>query len=165
MKKIILFFVFFSILGCEKDDICDSETPTTPSLVVEFYDISNPTVLKNVVNLKITAAGFTEPLGVFNSVSKIKLPLKTNTTTTSYSFVLNSSDVDNDNEDLISINYVGQDIFVSRACGYKTIYSLTGTNPITYSEPTTSDGAWIQDLQIASTTIINENETHVKIFF
>lgn len=165
MKKIILFLAFFSILGCEKDDICDSETPTTPSLVVEFYDISNPTVLKNVVNLKITAAGLSEPLGVFNSVNKIKLPLKTNATTTNYSFVLNSSDLDNDNEDLISINYIGQDIFVSRACGYKTIYSLTETNPVIYSEPTTPDGAWIQDLQITSTSIINEKETHVKIFF
>ena len=165
MKKIILFLFVFSLLGCEKDDICDSETPTTPSLVVEFYDISNPTVLKNIVNLKITAAGLTKPLGVFNSVSKIKLPLKTNATTTNYSFVLNSTDVDNDNEDLISINYIGQDIFVSRACGYKTIYSLTGSNPVTYSEPTSPDGAWIQNLQVVTPSITNEKETHVKIFF
>jgi hypothetical protein len=105
MKKIFLLLFVFSLLGCEKDDICDAETPTTPSLVVEFYDISNPTVLKNIVNLKIKEQGVASDLGVFNSVSKIKLPLNTNGTSVNYSFVLNSSDADNDNEDLEATIY------------------------------------------------------------
>jgi hypothetical protein len=165
MKKIFLLLFVFSLLGCEKDDICDAETPTTPSLVVEFYDISNPTVLKNIVNLKIKEQGVASDLGVFNSVSKIKLPLKTNGTSVNYSFVLNSTDADNDNEDLVSINYTGQDFFVSRACGYKTIFGLTGSTPITVTEPSTADGTWIQEVEVVTPSITNEKETHVKIYF
>jgi len=49
MKKIFLLLFVFSLLGCEKDDICESTTPTTPRLVIEFYDFNASTAtLKNV---------------------------------------------------------------------------------------------------------------------
>jgi len=166
MKNIFLILLIaVSFSGCEKDDICDANTVTTPRLVVEFYDISNPTTAKNVVSLKVTGDGMTEDLGIYSGVSKIKLPLKVTEDITKYHFVLNSSDTNNDNEDVITINYARQNVFVSRACGYKTIFGLSGTTPITYAEPATPDGAWIQELQIVTPTITSENETHVKIFF
>lgn len=164
-KTIILVLAVILFSGCEKDDICDANTVTTPRLVVEFYDISNPTTLKNVVSLKVTGDGMTDALNTYNGVSKIKLPLKTTEDITKYSFVLNSADENNDNEDVITINYARLNQFVSRACGYKTIFGLVGTTPITYSEPTIPDGSWIQELQIITPTITSENETHVKILF
>lgn len=49
LKKIsvllILALVWISS-GCEKDDICDPATATTPLLVIDFYDITNPTLKK-----------------------------------------------------------------------------------------------------------------------
>jgi hypothetical protein len=165
MKKIFLFLFVFSLFGCEKDDICDPAAATTPSLVVEFYDISNPTVLKNVVNLKIKEQTQSGDLGVFNGINKIRLPLKTNGTAVNYSFILNSADVDNDNEDLFNVNYIGQDFFISRACGFKTVFGLNGLNPITINEPAISDTPWIQEIEVVTTSITNEKETHVKIFF
>ncbi len=68
MKKIFLFLLIsFSFLSCEKDDICDATTPTTPRLVIEFYDslIATPT-LKNLTNFKAVATGMDEGV-VFNS--------------------------------------------------------------------------------------------------
>ena len=56
MKKIqLLFICLFSISfsSCEKDDICEATTPTTPKLVIEFYDVLNRTVKKNVNNLAV----------------------------------------------------------------------------------------------------------------
>ena len=92
MKKIIILLIAVILFsGCEKDDICDANTITTPRLVVEFYDISNPTTLKNVVSLKVTGDGMTDALNTYNGVSKIKLPLKTTEDITKYSFVLNLS--------------------------------------------------------------------------
>jgi hypothetical protein len=90
MKKIVILLILvITFSGCEKDDICVDET--TPQLVIEFFDISNPAVLKNVVNLKVTAEGMSTALNTFNGVSKISLPLKTNEDTTKYHLVLNSN--------------------------------------------------------------------------
>ena len=56
MKKILSLLLIAIILSsCEKDDICSDET--TPRLVVEFYDVANPSTVKNVFNLKVKADG------------------------------------------------------------------------------------------------------------
>ncbi|GEC77150.1 hypothetical protein FAQ01_00200 [Flavobacterium aquatile] len=167
MKKIfLLLFIGFAFSGCEKDDICDPNTPTTPRLIIEFYDDANPTVLKNVVNLKANAEGETDTLNVFNGVSKIALPLKTGTTdlVTKYSFVLNSGGT-TENKDFFEINYTGKNVYVSRACGYKNVFTLRDTNPIIDSDNTIPDGKWIKGINIETNAIENENETHVKIYF
>ncbi len=36
-----------------KNDICPEGSGNTPFMVIEFYDASNPTVLKNVSNLGV----------------------------------------------------------------------------------------------------------------
>ena len=72
MKKILaLLLITLSFSGCEKDDICTDET--TPRLILEFYDISNPANLKTVLNLKVKGVGQTDDLGTYNSVSKVEL--------------------------------------------------------------------------------------------
>ena len=164
MKKIFLILLtsfFFS--GCEKDDICDAATPTTPKVVVEFYDIANPTVLKNVVNLGVIAPGFTNGFG-FNNVSKITVPLKTFQDASVLNFIQNGSadPTTDDNLDEVTFNYTRKIEYVSRACGYKTLYTLDATNPIIV----TADGNnWIQSVTVSQPNIENENETHVKIYF
>src|SRR6478672_851923 len=100
MKKIFLTVLgaALSFSSCEKDDLCDPNTGTTPQLVIEFYDNSNPTVLKNVTDLKITGEGGNGVFS-FNGVSKIKLPLKTTADITKYQFVINGSNATTKNED------------------------------------------------------------------
>ena len=165
MKKIVLLLLLtITFSSCEKDDICAEET--TPRLVLEFYDISNPSNLKNVLNLKIKGIGATEDLGTFNGVSKIVLPLDITQDSTKYSLILNSTSLTLNNEDSLQFNYTRQNVFVSRACGYKTIFELNPTpTGVINTDAATPDGFWIQDINIVTTNIETENETHIKIYF
>lgn len=167
MKKIV--FITLSLLlalsfwNCEKDDICASGTPVTPRVIIEFYDAANPTVLKNVTNLGVIEPTFSEGKP-FNNVSKIQVPLRTTVDVTTLNFIQNGSDTDssNDNIDAITFNYERVYEYISRACGFKTLFYLDDTNPIVL----TADGNnWIQNIVVTQPNIENENEVHVKIYF
>jgi len=167
MKKIyLILLIALSFSSCEKDDICDATTPTTPRLIIQFYDISNPTTLKTVNNLGIIAPGFTTGFS-FTGVSKIQIPLKTTENTTTFSFMQNGGDTNttNDNTDAIQINYTRENVFVSRACGYKTVFTLNNSNGFVRTDSNSPDGLWIQNFDIITTNIATENEIHVKIYF
>ena len=173
MKKIILFlFVLaLSFSGCEKDDICDANTPTTPRLVIGFYDFLNPSVLKNVTDLKVIGDGMPKDV-LFNgaettSANTISIPLKTVGTTTTYRLTLNSgnSNAALVDEDIIKFDYTTKEVFVSRACGYKSIFTLDPTTPYTHTDPIAANQKWIKFISVEKNNIENENETHIKIFF
>ena len=164
MKQLFLVILISVLLsGCEKDDICDANTPTTPKVVIEFYDVANSTTLKNVTNLGVIAPGFTNGFG-FTAVSKIKVPLKTFQDTSILHFIQNGSidPITDDNLDEITFNYSRKTVFVSRACGYKTLFILNTTNPITV---TPDSNNWIQNVIVSQPNIENEDETHIKIYF
>lgn len=178
MRKIktlvVAFILAHSFWSCEKDDICADGTPTTSSVVIEFYDIDNPTVLKNVTNLKVIALGMTEGI-VFNpsaqndaqyltNGNKIKVPLRTTQDNTTYRFILNANSTNPSqiNEDTLSFSYSRTDEYVSRACGYKTVFQLDADNPVL---STTDTNPWIGSRIIQQSNIQNENATHLKIYF
>ena len=165
MKKILLLLLIaVSFSGCEKDDICTEET--TPRLIVEFYDISNPANPKNVVNLKVKGEGsFNDlDLGTFNAKNKIELPLNPGATSTKYALTLNSTAA-TANKDFITFNYATQTVYVSRACGFKTVYMLNSPGGVTLTDADTPDTLWIQNLTVETNSITTENETHIKIYF
>ncbi|MBF2709651.1 DUF6452 family protein [Flavobacterium soyangense] len=178
MKKILilLLIAMFTVSSCEKDDICDANTPTTPRLVIVFYDINNPSVLKNVTNLKVIGDGKTEGI-VFNSAtddskyltngSTISIPLKTDSNTTKYSFILNSGNANPTLTDIdeVTFNYTRSDIFVSRACGFKTLFTFDPSNPFVHASVPETKLKWMQYISIEKSNIANENETHIKVFF
>jgi len=180
MKKILivslLLLFTFSFSSCEKDDICDANTPTTPRLVIAFYDINNPAVLKNVTNLKVIGDGKTEGI-VFNSAtddskyltngSTISIPLKTDVNTTKYSFILNSGNANSTLTDVdeVTFNYTREDVFVSRACGFKVLFSFDPSNPLVHTAVPATKLKWMQYISVEKSNIANENETHIKVFF
>jgi len=181
MKKALLvsllFLLTFSFSSCEKDDICDANTPTTPRLVFEFYDISNASVLKNVNNLKVIGEGMENGI-IFNESASgdskylangntISIPLKTNVNTTTYRFILNSGNpnptlIDTDE---VTFNYTTRDIFVSRACGFKVLFTLDPSNAIVHKAIPATKLKWMQFISVEKSNIDNENETHIKVFF
>jgi hypothetical protein len=164
MKKLtLLIFIVLTFTGCEKDDICIDGT--TPRLILEFYDISNPGNLKPVLNLKVIAEGETEDLATFNGVTKIQLPLKISEDKTKYSLKINSSSATYANEDLLEFNYTRQNVYVSRACGYKTTYKLNDADGAFLSDAASPDGYWIQNMTVETKNITTENETHIKIYY
>lgn len=176
MKKIVLItlstLLALSFWNCEKDDICAEGTPVTPRLIIEFYDAANPTVLKNVTNLRVEEFGtnngvvFNETLLETNQArylsngNKIAIPLKTFDNNSKFDFILNYGDASEDT-DAVSFAYNKEDIYISRACGYKTIFDLTDNVPNTFP----ASGYWIQDIEVIQPNIENENEVHVKIYF
>lgn len=167
MKKIVFItlslLVAVSFWNCEKDDICASGTPVTPRVIIEFYDAADPSVLKNVTNLGVIAPTFSEGKA-FNNVSKIEVPLRTTADVTTLNFIQNGSDTNttNDNVDEITFNYQRVDEYISRACGFKTLFYLDDTNPI---ELTVDGNNWIQNIVVTQPNIETENEVHVKIYF
>ena len=177
MKKILLLLlVSVTFSSCEKDDVCTEET--TPRVVLEFYDITNNATLKNVVNLVVQADGAATPI-VFNTAlpvtdatrylfngNKLKLPLKIDDTTTKYSLILNSTSTTGGvNEDFLQFDYAHQNVYVSRACGYKTTFNLNNPGGVTKTDAATPDSFWIKDINIITYNITTENETHIKIYF
>jgi hypothetical protein len=171
MKRILaLLLITICFSACEKDDICAEET--TPRLILEFYDVTNPTVKKNISSLKVT--GFTTdavpvplatPLATFTGVSKIELPLRITEDVTKYKLILNSASPVNMNEDILQFDYTRQNVYVSRACGFKTIFTLNSPIGVTRTDSNTIDGFWMQFINIQTTNIDTENEVHIKVFF
>ena len=180
MKKISLLLILIAFIGvginlsCEADDICPESTPTTPSLLIDAYDTVNNENKKNIPNLLIAGVDndFVLPNYGFVSTSKIVLPLKTDANSTQYVFVkdakINNNGTPNDtsddfitgNEDTVTINYTREEVFVSRACGYKTIYQ----NVTVAIQPDADN--WIKSVipVIENQTVENETETHFNIY-
>ncbi len=176
-KTVFIMLLLFAFSGCEKDDICDANTSTTPQLVIEFFEFKTPTLLKPVTNLKVNVTGQTEaipfnPTGTtvtkyLTSASKIKIPLNTQTIFTKFTFTLFSDYTINPaliNVDELQFDYTTSDIFVSRACGFKKNFTLSPTNPFTHTDAI-SDGKWIKGIIVTKSLIENDNETHIKIYF
>jgi hypothetical protein len=173
MKKIILllFVLLLAFSSCEKDDICDASTPTTPRLVINFYDFTNPSVQKSVSNLKVVGDGLTSGV-LFNgsettNSNTISLPLKTVGIATTFRLILNSGNpnVALIDEDIIKFTYSTQELFVSRACGYKTIYILDPVSPFTHTDPIAENQKWIKSIVVNKNNITSENEIHIEIYF
>ena len=87
------------------------------------------------------------------SIDSLYLPLDTQNTTVTYHFsILDSLD----SSETMVINYTVEDEYVSKACGFKSIFK-----DFTY---TITNNDWVSDSEQIETEIINENQAHVKIF-
>jgi len=179
MKKIIAFLLIlgFASSSCEPDDICDPNTPTTPRMLIKFYDISNSSVQKNVTNLKVIGEGMTNGVVLtptatgdaqyVTSGNNILLPLNTEADIVKYTFILNYGNNNSllINSDNLEFKYSSKNIYVSRACGFKTNFNLDASNPFTLTDSASADSKWIKYMIVEKYNLANENETIIKIFF
>jgi hypothetical protein len=182
MKKTVALLVLISFFfaACEKDDICDLTTSTTPRLVLQFYDKNNVSLTRLTTNLKIVGEGegMEETNGVPNASGGqtwndtiVYLPLRINEGSTRFKLILNANDNNalNDVTDILEFNYTQSDVYISRGCGFKALFDLND-NPLENSfilndTPNATLGNWINDIQVLQFQINNENEAHIKIFF
>ncbi|WP_051238745.1 DUF6452 family protein [Gaetbulibacter saemankumensis] len=162
------------IISCESDDICPDSESTTPRLIIEAYDVSNQENLKSIPSLLIVGVDNENILDGYAFVAKNKLllPLKTDVNTTQYRLIKDAEINDNGtpdnpdddflegNQDIISISYSRREIYVSRACGYKTIFENVTLN----IEPDNDN--WIKARQPLNDnqSVENETETHFNIY-
>ena len=165
MKKFICLFIII-IFSCEKDDICSDTTQTTPRVVLEFYDLESPNEVLLVPGLFARGVGPENMEILINNEvvltrSTISLPLKTDGTNEA-EFILSKSydivdGVESGNRDTLKITYTTETVYVSRACGYKTNFTIE-----TFSITEDAD-QWMRNSEILINEITNENEIHVKI--
>lgn len=179
MKKIfsVLVVIAFILSSCEKDDICDPATPTTPRLVIKFYDFNNQSLPKRIFNLKIVGEGMnynnpvlTEDGSQFWNDTLVYIPLKINQDVSKFRFIRFVQDtlLANAEVDTLEFNYSRRDEYVSRACGFKTIFDLNGgqADPfILNNDEDATLGNWIRNIEVEETNINDENETHINIYF
>lgn len=162
-KSSALFIIFLIIIGCEKDEICLEDT--TPHLIVRFYNQNIPDELKSVLNLKVNIEGIegeykNETITVFTD--SIAIPLMVTENKTIFILTLPGDEENDmeDNLDTMTLIYTQEDIFVSKSCGYKTVYHNAKVTV------TQDDDNWIKFLEPTADPleIIDENLAHVKIY-
>jgi hypothetical protein len=172
MKKIITLLLLCGfIYNCEKDDICAEDTLTTPKLIIRFYDNTDPDLTKTVRRLTVTPEGFDEATEsiIFNSdTDSITIPLRFQdegiVTSTRY-ILKKDTDFDSDgddntvsNIDIIEVIYTPEFIYVSRACGYKSIFNDTSI----LTEPDSEN--WVRNVLVINTTIEQQDAAQIRIF-
>lgn len=168
LKILLSFLILASLWSCERDDICAATTPTTPHLIIRFYDINDQEETKTVRHLSVNVEGNPKLNVSDKTTDSIVLPLKLdaldnmNTTrfvlTRDIDYQTDEDESTNENADIIEVNYTPELIYVSRACGYKSIFNdLSATR-----ETDTSN--WIIGIEVINTTINNENAAHINIY-
>ena len=149
MKKVILIFLLIITTTSCQDEFCLDNT--TPNLIIRFYNKDTNTDTKSI-DLIALADGL-DTLFDGSAIDSLYIPLDTNSTSVTYHFsILDSLD---SNETMV-INYSVEDIYVSKACGFKSTFKN-----FTY---TITNNDWLSDSAQIETDIINENQAHVKIF-
>ncbi len=166
MKKNTLYIALMCVIGtfivgCEKDEICLADI--TPKLIIRFYDIENPNEYKKVAKINVQIEGIEGYyFNVSTTTDSIAIPIKVTEDISRFKLTINQNDADdtNDNTDVFDLNYIREDIFISRSCGYKTVF-----NEVTTKLNTDSDN-WIKKIETVANpqNILNQKSKHVKIF-
>jgi len=166
MKKLNIFILLIAIvfIGCERDDICAESTPTTPRLRIEFYDdgmeiepivVSNKTIIfnsnQNTVDIPLR---IDDDIEEERTITRFILEKDTN-------LRLDTENPETSNVDIIEISYIPKFEYVSRACGYKSIFTDVEVTLDTNNDSDT----WISNnIAVDIRDVENENEIHVRIF-
>lgn len=171
MKKLILLITLvISVISCERDDICVEGTPATPHLIIRFYDAANQANTKDVPNLLIVGENNSLSYGVETTTDSIAIPLRILENNTTYRLYNDyslddngtpddtSDDIINGNPDDITLNYMNNQIFVSRACGFRNTFLDTSM------DLTLDADNWITTFSIENNNIENETSAHIHIF-
>ena len=152
MKKPI-FFIFITLIistlySCQDEFCLDA---TTPALTIRFYNYDTVTQTKSVT--LVVWANDMDTLYDGTTTDSLSIPLDTQNNSVIYHLsILDSIDSEED----LNISYTTEDVFVSKACGFKGVF-----NNLTISA---TNNNWIDSLATTVTEITNENEAHVKIY-
>ena len=171
MKKTITIIAFLLLtISCEKDDVCTTANADTSHLIIKFYDQLDQETLKSVTNLLVVGVDNTLSYGIESTRDSIAIPLRILENNTSYRLIKeyaiddngtpddDSDDFATGNEDVIIINYVNEEIFISKACGFKNVF-----NDVNFGFTADSDN-WILSTNVITNKIETEDNAHIHIF-
>ena len=142
----IVLLILSGNYSCEKDDFCTESI--TPKLTLRLYDFDNSTAFKASENMYVWAINH-DSLYNGASLDSVSIPLNLADVTTYY-VIENKSILDT-----LEVTYSPHDVFVSRSCGYKTIFEGLEVQRVTNN--------WIKDIEIINSTIENDTAAHIRI--
>ena len=161
-KTCFALLILFAFHGCTRDDICAETTQTTPMLIVVFKNAAISTEAKEAPGLTIETTFENSEIVIDNETTdSIAIPLYAGADITNYKFTINSqSETETPNTDMVTFNYDREDIYVNRACSFKTIY-----NNLEASLEDEGTGNWIFQIDVTAlnNTVEDENDTHITI--
>lgn len=171
MKQLFFVITLLTVfIGCEKDDICTDSNADTAKLIIRFYDITSPETPKAVTNLLIVGDGNTLSYGLESTRDSIVIPLRILENNTTYKLIQDyavddngtptdtTDDIATGNEDEVVISYENNQIYISKACGFKNVF-----NDVTFGITNDTDN-WILNSTVENTIIENSNNAHVHIY-
>ena len=171
MKKTITTLIFLLlIISCEKDDICTTPNADTAHLVIRFYDYLNTDTPKEVTDLLIVGVDNTLSYGIESTRDSIAIPLRILENNTSFRLIKDyaindngtptdsSDDFATGNEDVIVLNYINEELFISKACGFKNVF-----NDVNFGFTADADN-WILNSTVINNKIETEDNAHIHIF-
>ena len=147
---VTMFVLLFSFLSCEKDDVCLS--PMTPKLVFRLYDNVQIDDLKEAEHLYIIALPDNDTVYKDVQTDSIAISLDVNQDAAKYIFVKDN------NNDTVLCTYQRKNIFVSKACGYKTNFYQLDVEKVVDADN------WILNLNVENQEVTNDTLAHVKIY-
>ena len=152
MRKIWFFFLFlFLNSSCEPDDVCSEANPSTPQLVFRLYDSSQPNEFKAIDTLRIMSLGDQAPIEFINTDS-IVFPLQVNANKINADLTISNGITDR-----IEIDYLTTDVYLNRACGFKSTFKILS---VEFDQPAN----WINSIEILTNEVIIDTLAHVKIY-
>lgn len=159
INRIIFILAILTVLnGCTRDDICSEGTPTTPLLIITFKNGADPTQGKTVPNLTIETADNNNTAVITQvSTDSIAIPLNTGADTSIFRFKKDDGG-ENPNTDIVTFTYSRQDIYVNRACGFKTIF-----DDLLVELQDEGTANWIYSIEVLKQLITNEEQAHITI--
>ncbi len=156
--KVSLFSIFFILISCEKDDICIEDEIGTPRIILSFYDKIDKNLRKPVENLLINGLEKEDTLDIFYGDS-IAIPLKNDSNLSKYEFIINAGE-EKSNNDTIHILYSRYDLYINRACGFKSNFILNNPPTLIFN----NHNPWIDEIIKLKDTVLNENHSHLAIY-
>jgi hypothetical protein len=178
MKRLIgsvslLLVLCCYLISCEKDDLCAESTQTTPRIVLGFFSRTNHTEVKAVTLMEVFTEGSQDTIHL-GTLSEVSLPLRTDGTSTKWALIYNRSDGSTStgydpDADYLEFKYTTREEYVSRACGFKVLFTLEDNtdllpNPVLTDVPG-DNHLWINGTEVITTNIENEDDVHVKVYF
>jgi|SRR5690625_659191 len=160
MKKgvLVIFILCLLVSACQHNDICTENQPSTPKLVIKFYNFDHPDKLKPVKDFNAKEVN-SENFYFENNRNDtlIKIPLRTSSSSTTYE-LLNFKDQSNEKSDIVEFHYSSEEIYINRPCGFRSTFSDI---EVTHLE---NSNSWIKAVEIKQENINDENNPHIYIF-
>jgi hypothetical protein len=151
---LVLFFLCILIFSCVDDDVCDKVT--TPRLTIELDSMGSKYKKNRLYVDRKNSDGTIHSEGVFQRKDSIQLSLNSLSDETVF-YLYDTLHTPDSCKNIITIKYLTEQRFVSKACGFKIIF-----NDVTYEATSLTN---IKTITGQTNQIYNESSTNLRIAY